>query len=158
MTLGRLGKAASRLLHAAGAPFDLESFDILEELHPPAPAGRPIPDAVMNANPAPLQVSRDTLVKVLSRLKSGVAAGGTGLTNDHLRCRFPTEKDGDLAALDPLLTFVNRALTGEVDEVTADWLCASKLVALLKPDGAGGFKKRTDGRLDLRPIAIPETL
>jgi hypothetical protein len=39
-----------------------------------------------------------------------------------------------------------------------DWLCASKLVVLLKPDGAGGFKKRACGALDLRPIAIPESL
>jgi hypothetical protein len=158
VSLGELGKAAAALVQSAAASFCNATFRIIEELHPPAPAERPIPASVLNARPAPIQVSRDTLVGVLRRMRSGVAAGVSGLTNDHLRCLLPTETDGDLAALDPLLVFVNQVLTGEVDDETADWLCASKLVVLLKPDGAGGFKKRACGALDLRPIAMPESL
>jgi hypothetical protein len=158
VSLGELGKAAAALVQSTAASFCGATFHTIEALHPPAPADKPIPASVRDAHPAPIQVSRDTLVGVLRRMRSGVAGGVTGLTNDHLRCLLPTESDGDLAALDPLLAFVNQVLAGKVDEETADWLCASKLVVLLKPDGKGGFKRRACGVLDLRPIAMPEAL
>lgn len=41
-------------------------------------------------------------------------------------------------------------------------MASATLAALYKPDGAGGLKRReggaTDGKLDTRPIAMPETL
>ena len=158
ISLGELGKGAAALVQSVAATFCHATFCIIDALHPPAPVDMPIPAHILSANPAPVQVSRDTLVAVLGRLRKGVSAGVSGLTNDHLRCLFPTETDGDVKALDPLLTFVNRALAGDVDGATVEWLCASKLVVLLKPDGAGGFKKRPNGMFDLRPVAIPETL
>jgi hypothetical protein len=94
----------------------------------------------------------------MGKLRSCVAAGVSGLTNDHLRQLFPVDTEPQQAALTPLLTFINMALAARMDEETADWLCASALVTLYKPDGEGGLKRRPDGLLDVRPIAIPETL
>jgi len=156
--LGELSKAAAGLVASVAASFCDDTFSIIAELHPPAPLDKPISAAVRGAQPPAVQVERETQVKVLRRMRSGVSAGLSGLTNDHLRGLFPAETDGDMAALDPLLTFVDTVLRGDVDKETADWLCASKLVVLLKPDGVGGFKKRANGLLDLRPIAMPETL
>jgi len=157
VSLGELGKGAAALIKATAAPFCEATFRMLEALHPLAPADRPIPASVLNADPAPAVVSRDVLVVVLQRLRRGVASGVSGLSNDHLRTLFPTRTDADKAALDPLLAFVNCVLTGKIGKTTTDWLLASKLVALLKPDGEGGFKMK-NGLLDLRPIAMPETL
>jgi hypothetical protein len=97
------------------------------------------------------------LVRVLRRLRRLVAAGPSGLTNDHILHMFPTKTDADIAGLDPLLAFVNKALAGDLCDATVDFLTVSTLVALYKPDGEGGLKK-VDGKLDVRPIAMPETL
>lgn len=70
---------------------------------------------------------------------------------------FPTETEADIAGLEPLLDFVNKALAGDLCKETVEFMTSSSLVALYKPDGEGGFKT-ADGNLDIRPIAIPETL
>jgi len=158
-----LSKAAAALTPSTAAVLCEDTFAIVEMLHPPALAERPIPAALLDLarTVPPSQASADSVATVLRKMRRGVAPGVSGLTNDHLKALFPTDTDAELAALDPLVLFVNKVLAGDVCEGTADWLFASKLVTLLKPDGAGGFKKlagRFAGLFDLRPIAIPETL
>ena len=148
---------------STAAVFCEDTFAIVEMLHPPALAERPIPAALLDLarTVPPSQASADSVATVLRKMRRGVAPRVSGLTNDHLKALFPTDTDAELAALDPLVLFVNKVLAGDVCEGTADWLFASKLVTLLKHDGAGGFKKlagRFAGLFDLRPIAIPETL
>jgi hypothetical protein len=100
-----------------------------------------------------------TLRSVIARLRSGVAPGPSGLTNDHIKQLFPTSSEEDTQNLVHLLAFVNAVLAGDVTEATMDWLGASNLVALYKLDPAGNLKRRSvDGRPDIRPIAVPETL
>jgi hypothetical protein len=132
---------------------------VLGDLHGPLP--RPIPEAnaAQQAAGAPVQVDLGVLRSVISRLRSGVAPGPSGLTNDHVKQLFPTASDADSDSLGNLLAFVNTVLAGNVPEATAEWLCASNLVALYKLDPAGNLKRRqADGRPDIRPIAVPETL
>ena len=62
-----------------------------------------------------------------------------------------------------MLSCINKILRAELDDETADWLAGATLVALYKPDGAGGLKTRVSAALrrevlDIRPIAPPETL
>ena len=45
-----------------------------------------------------------------------------------------------------------------MDDETFDWLCASSLSALGKPDATGNIKLRDDGSPDIRPINSLETL
>ena len=156
--LGNPGKGAGRLVATPAAAFCGTTFIILLELHPPA--RHAIPAALMSVVVEPVKATTEALVAVLGKLRRGVAAGCSGLTNDHLRSLFPVDTEPEQEALGPLLRFVNKALAADMDEETADWLCASVLVALYKPDGEGGLKRRAsdDGLLDVRPIAIPETL
>jgi hypothetical protein len=90
--------------------------------------------------PPALSCDEDTLVKVLRKLKRLVAAGPSGLTNDHILHMFPVSTDADVPVLAPLLDFVNKALAGDLCEAAVDFLTSSTLVALYKPDGEGGFK------------------
>ncbi len=155
--LGNPGKGAGRLETTPAAAFCGTTFTILLELHPPA--RHAILAALMSVVVEPVKATTEALVAVLGKLRRGVAAGCSGLTNDHLRSLFPVDTEPEQEALGPLLRFVNKALAADMDEETADWLCASVLVALYKPDGEGGLKRRaSDGLLDVRPIAIPETL
>jgi hypothetical protein len=133
---------------------DDDTFHTLGALHGPLP--REIP-----AQPATtaVQVDLATLRSVISRLRSGVAPGPSGLTNDLIKQLFPTSSEEDTENLVHLLAFVNAVLAGNVTEATMDWLGASNLVALYKLDPAGNLKRRcVDGRPDIRPIAVPETL
>lgn len=106
----------------------------------------------------PTQVTSGMLAAVLRRLRHCVAPGPSMLTNAHLRSLFPSEMDAEVEALAPLLSFVNKVLAAEVDEETADFLASATLAALYKSDGAGGLKTRPEGKQDVRPIAMPETL
>ena len=96
---------------------------------------------------APTQVDAEALAKVLRRLRHGVAARPSMLTNDHLRAMFPADTEQDKAALAPLLSCINKILRAELDDETADWLAGATLVALYKPDGAGGLKTRVSAAL-----------
>jgi hypothetical protein len=60
--------------------------------------------------------------------------------------------------LAPLTQLANAWLAGELDDETFDWLCASSLSALGKPDATGNIKTRDDGMPDIRPINSLETL
>ena len=153
---GNHGKAVNRLIPAPSAAFCDSTFKTIDRLHPQA--RHPIPDELLSVEVEPVVATLDTVVAVLGKLRRGVAAGVSGLTNDHLLSLFPVDTEAERAALGPLLKFVNMVLAAKVDEATADWLCASVLVTLYKPDGEGGLKRRDDGELDVRPIAIPETL
>jgi len=154
--LGNHAKAAARLIPAPSADFCDATFALVDLLHPPE--RHAITEELLTVEVAPVVATPAALAAVLGKLRRGVAAGVSGLTNDHLRSLFPVDTELERAALGPLLDFVNMVLAAKVDEETADWLCASALVTLYKPDGQGGLKQREDGQLDVRPIAIPESL
>ena len=155
--LGNHGKAVDKLIPAPSADYSEPTFELVNLLH--QPERHAIDQALLSVEVEPVVATPAALIAVLGKLRRGVAAGVSGLTNDHLRSLFPADTEPEQAALGPLLRFVNMVLAAKVDEETADWLCASVLVTLYKPDGLGGLKVRDDGRgLDVRPIAIPETL
>jgi hypothetical protein len=159
--LGEFRKAADALTPQPRAAFNEDTFAVLTETHPPERVPIP-PELLDKTGDVPVQVEAPVLAGVLRRLRRGVAPGPSLLTNDHVLTLFPVETEEDVAALAPLLAFTNKALSAEVPEETADWFASATLAALYKPDGAGGLKRReggaTDGKLDVRPIAMPETL
>jgi len=156
-SVGEPRKAADALTPQARAAFCEDTFAVLDALHPPP--RRPLPPELLDTTgEVPAQVTATALAAVMTRLRRCVAPGPSLLTNDHLRSLFPAETDAEVEALAPLLSFVNKVLAAEVDEETADFLAGATLAALYKSDGAGGLKVRPDGRLDVRPIAMPETL
>ena len=154
LRMGEYSRALAALLESAPADFSQATFDRIAALMP----DREESLGELKDLPAALSCNEDTLVKVLRKLRRLVAAGPSGLTNDHILHMFPFSTEADIAGLEPLLAFVNKALAGDLCEAAVDFLTASTLVALYKPDGEGGFKQCVDGQLDVRPIAIPETL
>jgi hypothetical protein len=153
---GEFRKGVNRLTPAPAAAFCDSTFTLVNLLHPDA--RHAIPEALLTVVVQPVVATLEALIAVLGKLRSNVAAGVSGLSNDHIKQLFPVDTEPEQGALPPLLTFINMALAAQVDEETADWLGASVLVTLYKPDGEGGLKRRDDGLLDVRPIAIPESL
>ena len=152
--VGELSRALAVLSSSDPAKFDEATFNRIRKLLPDVEEEL---TALGVDLPAAAECDEDTLCKVIRKLKRLVAPGPSGLTNDHIKALFDTESEAGRLAMQPLLRFVNAALAGKLNTVAVDYLTASTLVALYKPDGEGGLKM-VDGLPDIRPIAVPETL
>jgi hypothetical protein len=84
-----------------------------------------------------------------------ISPGPSLLTRDHLKQLVP---DASSPCLAPLTTLVNLLLAGTMDDATVDWLSASSLSAIGKPGKDGELKRDSNGRLQCRPIAAPESI
>ena len=77
--MGRNGKAVSRLIPAPPAEFCGDTFELVDLPHPAA--RHAIAEELLSAEVEPVVASQDALVAVLGKLRRGIAAGVSGLTN-----------------------------------------------------------------------------
>ena len=130
---GSIKKAARRPVAEPLADINPETIQQLLALHPQSDPPRiPHPDA------PPLLLTHKILKKVIKRFPRASAAGLSGLTFEQLGAALK----GSMNMRDQVITFVNRALRGDLQPMPE--MLASRLLALQKSKGG------------IRPIAVGE--
>lgn len=107
LKLGELSKALGALNQSTPAQYGEDTFARLQQLLPDAAEEL---DAFGQDQPAPVVCDANVMAKVIRKLRRGVAAGPSMLTNDHIKAMFPVGTDADKSRLEPLLDFVNATL------------------------------------------------
>ena len=138
-------KAALRIL-ASNEEFiqpSSETWSVLLQKHPPAPADEALPPAPTASDVPALAVTEEQVQAAIRTMPPGSAAGLDGMRPMHLKQLISAEATEPGRRLLKLLTnLVNLTLSGSVPDHARDSFFGATLCALRKKDGG------------LRPIAI----